>query len=334
MKVNPLHAIWLLGILCFGSFAVYTQQNERAAATQVFQSGDYSKAAELFKKLVKTNDKDAEVWYYLGTAYFHLDKFKDAIKSLQKAVDLEQKNDRYHTNLAYTYLVTRDDRAYKTAAETLEINPLRAEAHYILGVISYRDESYANAYNRAKRAIEINPKYAAPYRLKSQALVASFLALSGKVLPPASRSDLLLEAVSDLEKYLALVTDTRKEIESELENLRYFAKYYSLPENRIARDVTITEPPDPTTTALKIISNPRPEYTNHARGKGISGTLRLLVAFDASGKIGPILVIKSLDDGLDLEAIRAARSISFKPSTKKGLPVSTVKTLEYTFSIY
>lgn len=172
--------------------------------------------------------------------------------------------------------------------------------------------------------------------MKSQALVASFLALTGKVLPPGLRGDLLIEAVADLEKYNSLVTnlDIKVNIQYELETLRYFSNYYSLPENKIIRDASVIEPPDPTKVPLKVIGKPKPRYTDSARMRGVEGTIRLLVAFDASGRIGPIMVIKSLDDDLDREAVRAARGISFNPPSRNGVPYSVVKQMEYTFDIY
>lgn len=335
MRTHVFYCLVVITIL-FNVTSTKAQQDVRAEAVKTFQTRNYSKAVDLFKKTVKKDDKDAEAWYLLATSYFKLEKNKDAVKACQKAVDLEPKNETYHSGLATLLMILRDYRAYKIASETLEINPNRTDAHYILGVLSYRDENYAAAYDRAKRAIQIDPNFSAPYRLKSQSLVASFLALSGKVLPPAARGDLMPEAVADLEKYLELDKNaaSRKNLAEELEVLRYFANYYSLPENRVVRDVTITEPPDPTKVPLKILSKPKPSYTDSARNRNVNGTIRLLVAFDASGKVGPILVVKALDDDLDRQAIRAARSISFKPPMKNGLPYSTIRTVEYSFQIY
>lgn len=335
MRTQVFYCLVVITVL-FSVTSTTAQQDIRAEAVKTFQTGNYSKAVDLFKKTVKKDDKDAEAWYLLATSYFKLEKNKDALKACQKAVDLEPKNETYHSGLATLLMILRDNRAYKIASETLEINPNRADAHYVLGVLSYRDENYASAYDRAKRAIQIDPNFAAPYRLKSQALVASFLALGGKVLPPATRGDLMPEAVKDLEKYLELDKNVaaRKRLTEELEVLRYFANYYGLPENRVVKDVTTTETPDPSKIPLKILSKPKAAYTDSARKRNVNGTVRLLVAFDASGKIGPILVAKALDEDLDGQAIRAARSMTFKPATKNGVPYSTIRTVEYSFQIY
>ena len=206
----------------------------------------------------------------------------------------------------------------------------------MLGALSYKSENYVAAYDRAKRAIALNPEMPAAYRLKSRALVASFIALSGKVLPPGARGDLLVEAVADLEKYASMTPQgtVRSNLEDEASGLKWFADYYALPENRLQKDVTAIETPDPDKTALRILSKAPPGYTDSARERNVQGTVILMVAFDASGKIGPIMVIKSLDQELDHMSIVAARKITFTPPTKHGVPHSVVKQLEYTFAIY
>jgi TonB family protein len=231
----------------------------------------------------------------------------------------------------------RDRRAENIATETLDLDPDNADAHYVLGVVALRSGSFNFAYQRAKRVIQLVPNHASAYRLKSQALLGSFAAETSTIVrPPASRYDLLPEAVQDLEKYLALTTDpaARKGLENELETLKFFAQYYSLPEHKITFDLSSPPPKDPTKTPLSIISKPRPGYTNEARDANIQGTTQLMVAFGADGKIGPILVVRPLGAGLDERAVFAAKGIKFQPATKNGVPQTVVRTIEYTFSIF
>jgi TonB family protein len=330
------NAFLLIVLLLASSIAGLAQQGDLTAAVEAYRSGAYDKAVPLLKKAAKANDADAKVWQLLGSSYLSLRHYKDSIKAYQKAVALEPSNDAYQANLAFAYLTVRNNKASEAAGAALKLNQNNAEAHYILGVLAYREEMYVQAYDRSKRAIELSPNFAAAYRLKSQALVASFLALSGKVLPPGARGDLLVEAAADLEKSISLISNAKltDNLKDELTALRYFANYYTLPENRLVPDVTKVEPPDPDSTPLKLISRPHPPYTDSARQRNVQGTCKLLVAFDAGGKVGPILVIKSLDDDLDRGAIAAAFAIKFNPATKNGVPRSSVKQVEYTFSIY
>ncbi len=85
---------------------------------------------------------------------------------------------------------------------------------------------------------------------------------------------------------------------------------------------------------LKILSKPRPGYTDQARRDNLQGTVVLRVTFQANAEIGPIQPTKSLKDGLTDQAIEAAKGIRFEPATVNGNPVTTMKQVEYTFSIY
>ncbi len=97
-------------------------------------------------------------------------------------------------------------------------------------------------------------------------------------------------------------------------------------------------PPPPkkagVTQALKILSKPRPGYTDSARQANIQGTVTLRVTFLGSGQIGSISPVKGLPSGLTEQAIAAARRISFEPQKRDGVGVPVTRVIEYTFSIY
>jgi protein TonB len=75
------------------------------------------------------------------------------------------------------------------------------------------------------------------------------------------------------------------------------------------------------------------KYSEEARNRGITGTVKLRVIFAVDGKLKDILVIEGLDAGLSWLSVEAARKIRFKPATKGGEPVAVVAYLEYHFSL-
>ncbi|MEO6654846.1 MAG: energy transducer TonB [Pyrinomonadaceae bacterium] len=97
-------------------------------------------------------------------------------------------------------------------------------------------------------------------------------------------------------------------------------------------------PPPPAlrgvTQGIKIVSKPRPGYTDAARTNNIQGTVILRVVFLSSGQIGSISPVKGLPNGLTEQAIAAARRISFEPAKNNGIAQSVTKQIEYSFSIY
>lgn len=101
-----------------------------------------------------------------------------------------------------------------------------------------------------------------------------------------------------------------------------------------------TPPPPPpkpvevVSEPFRIISKPRPAYTDAARQNQVTGVVRLRVTFSASGSIGSIAPVSGLPYGLTEQAIAAARQIRFEPAKKNGVPVPSTKIIEYSFTIY
>jgi len=85
---------------------------------------------------------------------------------------------------------------------------------------------------------------------------------------------------------------------------------------------------------LKVISKPRPNYTDIARQNGIIGVVKLTVLFRADGTIGEITVVKALPFGLTELAVDAAHKIRFAPKTINRVPQTILKPVEYRFDIY
>jgi TonB family protein len=110
------------------------------------------------------------------------------------------------------------------------------------------------------------------------------------------------------------------------------------PEGGVPRnDSDVDSPPPPPrglSIGLKILSKPRPGYTDEARLSGTQGTVILRVTFTASGEVGKIDVVRGLPGGLTERAIAAARKITFEPVMVNGKPVTVTKQIEYGFYIY
>ena len=88
------------------------------------------------------------------------------------------------------------------------------------------------------------------------------------------------------------------------------------------------------TQKARILSQPRPGYTEAARQNGVSGVVTLRMVLAASGEVTNITVVGGLPDGLSEKAIAAARQIKFEPAMKDGRAVSQYVQVQYNFSIY
>lgn len=85
---------------------------------------------------------------------------------------------------------------------------------------------------------------------------------------------------------------------------------------------------------LKIISKPRPRYTELAKQNQIAGRVKLAIEFGADGKIKAIVPIQTLPDGLTANCLEVAQRIKFEPAYKNDKPVNYIKIIEYTFEFF
>jgi periplasmic protein TonB len=83
------------------------------------------------------------------------------------------------------------------------------------------------------------------------------------------------------------------------------------------------------------IRSPSPTYTSEAMRAKVTGTVLLDVIVKADGTVGDVRVVRSLDRGLDQEAIRAARMWLFSPARDPdGRAVAVLVQLELSFRLH
>lgn len=87
-------------------------------------------------------------------------------------------------------------------------------------------------------------------------------------------------------------------------------------------------------TEIVFKSKPHPSYTDAARQNLVQGTISVAVEFGADGKIKNAFAFNTLPEGLTETALKAVAKIKFEPATKDGKPVSVIKIIEYSYSIY
>lgn len=101
-------------------------------------------------------------------------------------------------------------------------------------------------------------------------------------------------------------------------------------EARSERNAAPLQNPD---TPVRIISKPKPAYTEEARKLRIEGSVVLEVTFTASGSVQVIRVVRGLGHGLDESAALAARSLSFQPAQRDGRPVDVTANVRIEFQL-
>jgi TonB family protein len=86
-------------------------------------------------------------------------------------------------------------------------------------------------------------------------------------------------------------------------------------------------------SAPVVVKEVKPQYTPDAKEAKIQGTVTLECVVETDGSVGDVAVTKSLDTGLDQEAVKAARQWRFTPGKKDGKAVRVQISFEMTFTL-
>ena len=87
-------------------------------------------------------------------------------------------------------------------------------------------------------------------------------------------------------------------------------------------------------TVPKRVYTPDPEYSEKARKKKINGTVVVAMIVTQEGRVRDVKISKSLEEGLDKQALAAVRAWKFEPATKDGKPVAVHLNVDVTFRLY
>jgi TonB family protein len=108
----------------------------------------------------------------------------------------------------------------------------------------------------------------------------------------------------------------------------------------VAAGLAICQQPDEKTykvgngvTPPKVLQKIDPAYTKEANDAKISGAVLLSLVVGSDGVARDIQVMRSLDAGLDANAIAAVQQWKFQPGTKDGEAVSVKATIEVNFRL-
>jgi protein TonB len=68
----------------------------------------------------------------------------------------------------------------------------------------------------------------------------------------------------------------------------------------------------------------KPDYTEDARRRGLSGDVVLEIVVRSDGRVGAVRVVQGLGAGLDERAVAAVRQWRFSPARRFGTPVDVL----------
>ncbi|HVE55290.1 MAG TPA: TonB family protein [Pyrinomonadaceae bacterium] len=326
MKKFQCVLLFFTFIFEFGN--VSAQQTAKEKGIAFYNQGNNNEAFVQLISATGSQKKDAEAWNYLGLASLNLGKVKAGRKALEKAVGIAPQNSTYRANLAYAYLLARKiNKAQAEIKKAIGLDPQNAVAYFIRGTSYLWENKYDEAIADAEKTISLSKNFSDAYILESDGLLFKFGELWSKTNEPKQHLESLKKALSVLESCIA---ECRKNDRSNIlperkEAVQAFVSYFADKDSNISETDLIP---------LKVLAKPRANYTDAARQNSEQGTIKLAVLFASNGTVKYVLILKGLRYGLNAEAVRAARGIQFEPAKKDGKPLSVVKPVEYSFSIY
>jgi TonB family protein len=329
----------------------------------LYQSGDARGAVGVLRERVKVRPDDADAWHYLGLISMKGGDLGSAVQSFRAAVKLRPTFTPSRTALAYSLLLSNNNKEAKREAEqVLRYDARSDEAHYIVSDVALKEGDYRKALDEADAALEVQPRFKAALDVKQKALFVVFMSavypfreeaqangkaavmalqlMTGFCCIDVNQSNIqvgdalqarkLAEAAQVYERSIKRTPDLPEapEWRETLESLTFWRDYFD-PEKRAGASKLFD--PKSVTTGAKVLSKPDPQFAG-GEVKGLEQAKVVLRAvITDGGEVRHIMVMRSLGYELTRRAIEAARRARFEPAKKDGAPVSVIALLEYDF---
>jgi len=130
----------------------------RQAGMMYYDSGEYEKAIEAYKRAIELNPDAEESYYHLGMAYSSLGRYKEAVKAYDRAIRIKKDYAAAHYNLGHAYSnLNQYDKAIRAFRQAIQYEPDNVEAYFALGNAYYDSGREEKAVDTFEEAIRRNP---------------------------------------------------------------------------------------------------------------------------------------------------------------------------------
>lgn len=131
-------------------------QQEVEPIVQALNGGHPVEAEVLAKKMLKTFPKSFVLNNLYGNALASQNKYKDAVTSFRKALEIDPSVAELHFNVAILLTnINRIEEAISSYKKVVKLNPAFTDAHYNLGAALQSQEQFEQAANSYQKAIDL-----------------------------------------------------------------------------------------------------------------------------------------------------------------------------------
>jgi protein O-GlcNAc transferase len=140
-------------------------------ALELHQSGEILRAIELYSVVVEEDPENAQVLYFLGTAYFQAGNIGKGYDLLIKSLEINPNNPFVSNNLGNIYLAwKRYDEAITSYRRVVRLEPNFIEAYYNLGFALQQQKKFDESIENYNKAIQLKPGFLEAYINRGVAL--------------------------------------------------------------------------------------------------------------------------------------------------------------------
>ena len=133
-------------------------------AIDLHRSGQTEEAEQAYRKLVTSDDNNAQAWHFLGLLLNQTGRPIEGLAMMRLAIGLSPGVPEFHTNLAAALgALGRHDEAIAASIEAIRCDPQWPTGYLNLGVGYERARRYAEAVSAYQNAIALDPNYADAY---------------------------------------------------------------------------------------------------------------------------------------------------------------------------
>ena len=130
-----------------------TQYND---AKSLYLSGDYNASLILWEKILTSDPKNYKAWNNRGLVLIELHKYKEAIDSLNHALQYESGNADIWYNLGLSHFsLSRFSEAEDSFNHSIQINPDYRDAWFKIGILRFGKGDYQSAINSFNKSIQL-----------------------------------------------------------------------------------------------------------------------------------------------------------------------------------
>ena len=125
---------------------------------RAFNQGIYEEALHAFTRAANLKPEVAQIQYYLGLTYTHLENNKEALKAFKKVISLDTTYPRVHYDLGVVYYSLGNySEALKEFKVAEQQEPQRAMIYYFKGHIFYLQNKFSESLPYFTKAGELDP---------------------------------------------------------------------------------------------------------------------------------------------------------------------------------